>query len=212
MRRAQGRLQGLDESLQTVIDLAGISFNPLDRQRGHVARVLRMIVLAESACADEARALFEAFVSQPLVELSADPFWPATVARLAEVCLHLGDRERAALLRSPRAVRGSQRRSTQQPGLFRHRRPPPRTPRHFEAALSMDARTRSDYARMLRQRGAPDGHAHAAKLLEQARATAADLGMVRLAGEVTTLSERLAVGRRFTAGEPAARFGLSPRE
>ena len=78
-------------------------------------------------------------------------------------------------------------------------------------ALPMLARTRAAYARMLLSRGSPDDRTRATELLELARATADELGMVRLAEEVAVLRDWATSGSAPAGAEPAARFGLSQR-
>ncbi len=231
--REQGRLPEIDGLSASVVDLAGERFSPLDQHRGQIAQVLHMIALLDAGKTDEARSRFDAFAGQPLAGLPRDPFWPATIALLAEVCSRLGDRRRAALLYdllAPYADRNVA---------------PPDSPayfgavaqylgllatllvrwgdatRHFEAALAMNARmralpmlarTRVAYARMLLARRAADDRARAANLLDQAQTTADEVGMERLTEELTVLRGQATSGRASAGADAAARFGLSKRE
>jgi tetratricopeptide (TPR) repeat protein len=210
MRREQDRLHELEEPLRVVIELTRDAANPFDRHRGHVAQAMLMILLAEAGRADEARSRFEAFTSQDVADIPKDSYWLATVVLLADVCVLLGDRERALqldeLLR-PYAARNAA------PGsgpvflgavsFYRGRLASllsrwDDAARHFDEALSMNLRMRARpaladtqyaYADMLLRRDGTDegDRERALSLLGEALGVAEELGMTRLAERALAL-------------------------
>jgi ATP/maltotriose-dependent transcriptional regulator MalT len=207
--------------------------NPFDRHRGQVARVASVILLAESGQVEEARERFAEFASADFADLARDAYWLATVVLLADLCVLLQDRRRAATLYDlllPYAERNAAPASSAvylgpvayYLGLLATLlRRWGDAARHFEAALAMNARmkavphlawTRTAFARLLLERNLPAEQGRAADFLAQAEATATEVGLIRLAAAVTALQERLATGRRPAVDEAADRFGLSKRE
>ncbi|MBA2598372.1 MAG: hypothetical protein H0V00_17255, partial [Chloroflexia bacterium] len=208
LRREQGRLHEIDKPLDVVIDLTRESVNPFDRHRGHVAQVMRMILLAESDRAEDARSLFEAFASQDFADLPKDSYWLATFVLLADICVLLGDRKRAAMLNElllPYAARNAAAGSgamffgavSYYLGLLATllSRWNDAT-RHFDHALAMNAHMRARpavahtqyaYAEMLLQRDGADDRERALSLIGEALGTAEELDMTRLAERALAL-------------------------
>jgi DNA-binding winged helix-turn-helix (wHTH) protein/tetratricopeptide (TPR) repeat protein len=203
LRWEQGRVAEIEPLIQAAAD----RFPTFWGWRGGLA-----LARVELGRTDEARATLEGLGGGDLTRLPRGLNWIAGLATLAEVCLALGDRERAAqlygLLRpcAPRTVMigagggcwgaldrflGLLATTT---GDFEA------AVRHFEAARAMDARlgarpwvgwTEHAWARMLRLRDRPGDRAAAREHLAQARAIADSLGMTRLAAQSAELATRL---------------------
>jgi DNA-binding CsgD family transcriptional regulator len=233
VRREQARLAELAEPLRAVIEMTRNEPNPFDRHRGQIARVASVILLAELGQLEEARARFEESASADFRDLARDAYWLATVVLLADVCVLLQDVKRATALYDlllPYADRNAAPASSAvYLGAVSHYLGLLATllqrwdnaERHFEDALQRNARmravphgawARASYARMLLTRRSPGDLGRAMELLDQADATADEIGLIRLAAELAALRERMASERRSEAPDAAERFGLSRRE
>lgn len=229
LRREHSRLQELDDALQTVISLAEQATGSFDRHREHIVQLLHMLMLTDAGRSGEAQASYAAFAGRVLDDLPRDAYWLATIALLGEVCTALEDRPRAAQLYElllPYADRNVAPASS--PAYFG-----PvayylgllatllaqweAAARHFEAALTMNARmqarpatvwTQVAFADMLARRAGPGDGEQARLLIEQAGLTAQELGMSRLLTQAELLRTQLEV----QPPEETLPYGLSPRE
>jgi tetratricopeptide (TPR) repeat protein len=192
VRREQGRL---DELVHTV---GGVTerYPQLVAWRCAVAHVY-----AELDCRTQARQELEALADADFEDLPRNQFWLTNMSWLSEVVAFLADGPRAQRLYelllpyADRCVvifallcRGSASRSLGLLAMTLSRFDD--AERHFQHALMMNAQIRSplwiahtqhDYARMLLARNKPGDHDTALDLLEQALATAAQLGLTALA-------------------------------
>ena len=148
----------------------------------------------------DARHIFDDLAARDFADLPRNMFWLVSVSLLGEVCAFLGDAERAPRLYElllPHADRcvmvllsacfGSVSRYL---GLLASTLSRwEEAERHFEAALETNAkiggrswvaRTQHGYARMLQARGRPGDREKALELVNQALATAQELGMKSL--------------------------------
>jgi tetratricopeptide (TPR) repeat protein len=198
VRDAQGRL---DELVQMVEAFAAQS-PQFATWRCALARIY-----AQLERTAQARQELEALARADFCDLPRDAFWLSNLSTLCDVVVFLGDAPRAQLLYklllpyADRCVvtvallcRGSISRSL---GLLattmsRHED----AAGHFEQALKMNAQIRSplwvahtqhDYAHMLLTRGQPRDNDKALELLEQALATAEQLGLKALADKARPL-------------------------
>jgi hypothetical protein len=150
-----------------------------------------------------AREIFDGLTADAFSAVTPETEWMTSLSILSEVCVGLDDPTRADALYSlllpyaklnvfnhPEVSRGSVSRYL---GLLAGATGRPvEAGEHFEHALALNrtmgalpwlAWTQRDYAQMLLAGGDPGGRA--AGLLDAAKATAYDLGMVRLLGEIT---------------------------
>jgi class 3 adenylate cyclase len=157
---------------------------------------LAIVYMADGREAD-ARHIFEELGARDFADLPRDMFWLNSVNLLGEVCAFLGDGDRAPRLYElllPHADQcvvvvlsacfGSVSRSL---GLLASTMCRwEEAERHFRAALETNAkiggrpwvaRTQHDYARMLQARGQPGDREKTLELVNQALATAQELGM-----------------------------------
>ncbi|MDX1606175.1 MAG: LuxR C-terminal-related transcriptional regulator, partial [Candidatus Competibacterales bacterium] len=181
------------------------------------------LIYAELDLTDEARAEFEPLAADDFAAIPHDALWSTSITYLAEVCAHLDDTERAAILYQhlrPYAGRnivtgahtvclGSADRFLGLLAMTRHQWE--QAERHFQAALAMDehtgghpwlAHSRYQYACLLARRKQSE---KATPLLEAALETARELGMAALEQRCRILQETLAT-------RPAYPNGLSRRE
>jgi hypothetical protein len=168
------------------------------------------LLLAELGRLGEAQVVFEELAGHGFADIPRDATWLLSVAMLTEACAILGDKPRAALLynllrpypeRWATVVDTSFGSVARLLGLLasvlgRH----DDAERHFAAAtaehrrsatLPWLARTHADHAAELIQRGRASDNDRAARLISQARAIAADLGMDHLLHRLDTLETRL---------------------
>ncbi|MFQ5593938.1 MAG: AAA family ATPase [Anaerolineae bacterium] len=166
------------------------------------------LIYSDLGMEPEARAEFEHLAADGFASLSQDALWVATVTYLAEVCAFLGDAERAATLYQlllpydglnvvvgfAATCYGATSRYLGLLAATMSRWE--EAERHFEDALEMNARmgarpwlahTQHQYAAMLLARGQAGDRARATSLLDQALATAGELGMQALVEKVETL-------------------------
>jgi DNA-binding NarL/FixJ family response regulator len=208
LRRDQGRPEAVESALRAAIEMTREHVCPFDRNRGEIAKLLLLIVLTETGRDDDARKAFEAHVDRQVAQLPLNTYWHGQVVLLADLCALLRDRARAAPLYdvlasySEHNVRAGWGFAFLGPAahylgllaalLSRWEA----AERHFEQALAMNARmsarpalarTQQAYAAMLLQRAAPGDRKRARELLEQACATADELGMTGLASQVAAL-------------------------
>lgn len=217
LRRHQGRLGELAPVLRQFLGKAspGATWNP------------GLAVLhCELGDRDAARAVFEQLAAYGFAGMAQDAIRVASLAYLAEVCVWLGDRVRAATLFDlllPYAERnlvfgahtasfGAAARLLGMLATTLQRWDVAQ--RQFEFAIDFDqhtggrpwlAHSRHDYAAMLLRRGGSGDRERALVLLEAALADARQLGMARL--EQTVLS-----AQADAAAAPLPVAGLSPRE
>jgi DNA-binding CsgD family transcriptional regulator len=220
LRREQGRLKELAPVVDHFVRTTG----------GAAAwRPGLALVYSELGLADQARAEFEALAADNFASMPEDGRWVTSMAYLAEVCVFLGDADRAArlyaalepfdgrnLIAPPNvACFGAAARHLGMLATAMKRWAD--AERHFEAALEMNRRqggrpwlahTQYAYAAMLRARAGPGDRERGLKLLDDAGALARELGMKGLV-------ERAAALREALESEPArVRYpaGLSQRE
>jgi len=202
LRHEEGRFQELEGAIKAFVE----QHPTVPAWRGVLA-----YLYYESGHQAEARREFDRLMANGLTDLSHDQQWVTTVVLLAEVCVFLGDRRSAALLYDclhPYAERnvvvgpatacyGSAGRYLGLLATTMGRWE--EATRHFEAALEMNARmgtqlyvawTQYDYACMFLTRGQSGDKEQAVTFLDQALATARELGMVRLEEKIQRLGVR----------------------
>jgi DNA-binding CsgD family transcriptional regulator/tetratricopeptide (TPR) repeat protein len=210
LRRHQGRLGELAPVLRQFQDTQGSAAT----WRPGLA-----VLHCELGLRDAARAGFEMLAVDGFAGIARDAIRIGTLAYLAEVCVWLGDRERAATLFDlllPYAERnvvfGAQTASFGAAArllgmLAATLERWDEAEHHFEYALHFDARTgarpwlaqsRCAYGAMLVRRGRPDDSEHALTLFEDALGDAGELGM-------------RALEERVLALQPQAMKGCNPR-
>lgn len=229
LREQQGRLSEAATVMQAIVES-----NPGLAPQFSCALAY---VQAELGQAAEARRVLDARAADDFASLRRDQNWPSAAGALAQVCLALQDRERAAVLYDllrpypPWAnVRGS--------GIAVFGSIPhflgllatllgrwEAAAEHFETALALHARlrarhwlarTQEGYAVMLLRRGRPADRARAGSLLAAALATARALGLARLAERAAALADELgpagAASPLRPRGLPTYPAGLTARE
>ncbi len=196
LRREQGRLAELAPAVRYFV-------------RQHAATAWRpglALIYSELGFVQEARTEFEHLAQHDFADLPRDGLWVTCITYLAEVCAFLQDTARAAtlyhLLR-PYAGRnvivggsvacyGAASRYLGMLAATMARWD--EAEQHFQEALAMNTRTgarpwlahtQHDYAVMLLARGQPEDHTQAMTLLEEALATARELGMRALEARLT---------------------------
>jgi DNA-binding CsgD family transcriptional regulator len=214
IRREQGRLEEVAGIMQMVAkrdDSASSLWGP-----GLAA------LYADLGMLEDARRGYESVMVEGPQSLAQDAVWPASIGFLADVCVALGDRERAEALYdaiAPRCGRNlmvgmtvclgpAERHLGNLAGLLER---DAEAERHFEAALALARRSESpvweahacrDQAQFLLRRGQDRG---AAPLQARAHEIAIALGMARLAAETEP-------GLAPPPAPPDAPDGLSGRE
>jgi len=187
------------------------------------------LIYSELGFEDQARTEFEVLAADDFAAVPQDGLWITCIAYLAEVCVFLGDADRAAALYS--ALAPCDGRNIVAPPnvacfgaaarylgmLAATMKRWPDAERHFEDALEMNARqgarpwlahTQYRYAAMLLDRKRSEDRERAASLLDEALATSGALGMQTLAERAAALREAI----RPSSGKPNYPAGLSRRE
>jgi tetratricopeptide (TPR) repeat protein len=198
LRREQGRLGELAD----VVGRAATE-NPIAGWRAAVAAVYW-----EAGRLDQARAAFDAYMTQEYAQLPFDEGWLLLSTLLAEVCAGLGRAQSAALLyRRLRPYEGQL--AIRPPGstgsVDRHLGELALTlgrldhaARHLQRATDLYtrlgspgwlARTQVSSANLLLRRGGPTDRRRAAELLDEAGATARRLGLRGVARQAEALAE-----------------------
>jgi DNA-binding SARP family transcriptional activator/tetratricopeptide (TPR) repeat protein len=210
LRREQGRL---DEVVGTVEEVAA-QYPQLPGWRCGVANIYVQLGRSE-----QARGELEALARAGFEDLPRDAVWFLSMWLLAEVAVFLRDGPRALLLYDlllPYADRcmttsallcyGSAARPLGMLATMLSRFED--AARHFEQALAMNAQIRSplwvahtryDYAHMLLARGQPGDNGKALELLDQALATARELGLQALADKARPLKLMVEAGSHRAA-------------
>jgi DNA-binding SARP family transcriptional activator len=209
LRREQGRLQELEATIRSYVGRQ----STIDE----AARCALAQLHSELGNEQEARGHFEQLAASEFTEVPKNALWLGSIVLLSQVCAFLGDRRRAAILYAilkPYArvngvlgygatCTGSTSRYL---GLLATTlRRWDDAAAHFEDALNMNAamgagpylaQTQHEYAAMLLARGRPVDREHASTLLDDARATASNLGMRRLVETATILRAEVCKNRR----------------
>ena len=208
LRWQQGRLEELEVPLRSM--LAGQAGNVGVTWQGGLA-----LLLADCGRLEEARALFEEVAVSGFADIPVDSGRLFSLAVRSEVCLLLGDTERAevllallepyrldSIMQPIRLVYAGP--VTLQLGMLRAL-----LGRHDEALADLDAALTSatrvgsrpyvarallERARVLAHRGRPGDLEQAQQAAGQAEAIAVELGMVRVAARASDLRARLAAG------------------
>lgn len=165
------------------------------------------VLLAEQGHADLASRVFAPLAGSAIAAMPHDQVFPVTLAMVAEVAARLRDVEscelayrsmstfggRLATVAGTVAVGAADRYLGMLAATLERQGD---AQRHYEAAIQLEerlgarpwlARTRTWYARMLLERGAPGDAEHARALLEAALADAHGLGMVGVVAEIRDL-------------------------
>jgi class 3 adenylate cyclase/tetratricopeptide (TPR) repeat protein len=202
IRRDQGRHAELIEPLRGFAD----SFSHLP-----VWRVILAGLYCETDQLDEARAQIDKLAGRDF-KIPLDWTWASVVISLAQVCADLGDHKLAALYYSQLqsvadqvgvtamglVCYGSLAFPCGQLAACLHRWG--EAEQYFDQAIAMNARigarpylvrTQRAYSNMLLDRNAPDDRARAAKLIEEVRAEADQLGMRREIDRLDRLRRRM---------------------
>jgi tetratricopeptide (TPR) repeat protein len=169
-------------------------------------------VYSELGLEQEARELFERLAANDFAAIPRDSMWVTSMTYLAEVCAFLGDARRAALLYqrllpyakhnvivgNAIACTGATARYLGMLATTMARWA--EAEHHFQAALAMNARMRArpylahtqyQYAEMLLARNQPGDRDTALSLLDEALASASELGMGALTDRVLAGKLRL---------------------
>lgn len=221
IRREQGRLQEVAPAVRHFVQNSPQSA----RWRPGLA-----VIYNELGLEAEARAEFEHLAAHDFADVPRDASWVLHIVYLTEVCVALGDVQRAAILYQllqPYAgytlVAGPTVACYGAAGrylgmLAATMRRWAEAQRHFEDALAMNARmgarpwlahTQYHYAEMLLACGQPDHCQQAAALLEAAITTCRELGMRALEERVTALLAHTRSEPRRASAYPD---GLTRRE
>lgn len=225
LRQLQGRLAEIEPEVQRL----------LEQHRRDPYWLSRFALLAaELGRLDEARSIFERLAADGFSAVASGPWWDTRLVPLAEVCVLLGDRERAATLSTilaPFADRNIHELTiyygagAYYPGILaalcsRWED----ASRQFEAALALNerrgakpflARTRCAYGAMLLRHGRAEDRARTVELLGEALGTARELGMASLMRDAERLLAALGAHGRAPAArsaDGAGRMPLTPRE
>jgi class 3 adenylate cyclase/ATP/maltotriose-dependent transcriptional regulator MalT len=198
LRREQGRLRELGPAVTRFVQ---------QHAAGSTWRPGLAVIFTELGREQAARAEFEQLAANDFSGIARDGLWSTCIAYLAEVCAYLGDALRANTLYRlllPYADRnivvadgvacfGSASRYLGMLGTIMARWED--AERHFEHAMAMNARmgarpwlahTQHDYAAMLFARGQTGDREKAATLMNDALATARELGMRALEERIIT--------------------------
>jgi tetratricopeptide (TPR) repeat protein len=196
LRREQGRLAELAPAVRYFV-------------RQHTATAWRpglALIYSELGLVQEARVEFEHLAQHDFTDLPRDGLWLTCITYLAEVCVFLQDTARAATLY--RLLHPYAGRNVSVGGAVACYGAASRylgmlattmarwdeAEQHFQEAMAMNTRTgarpwlahtQHDYAAMLLARGQPEDRVQAMTLLEEALATARELGMRALEARLT---------------------------
>ena len=221
LRREQGRLHELAPVVRHFV-----------RQHGAAStwRPGLALIYSELGLEREARAAFEHLAAHDFADLPRDSLWLTCVAYLAEVCAFLHDAPRAATLyqlllpyHGQTIVVGPAHvcygPASHYLGLLAATMERwEEAARHFEDALAMNTRmgarpwlahTQHEYATMLLARNQPGDREEATALLNEALATARELGMRALEARLTVRDAQKPAPASPT---PPTLAGLSQRE
>ena len=196
IRREQGRLREVEPAVRFFVQQ-----NPaaLTWQPGLA------VVYSELGLEQEAREMFERLAANDFAAIPRDAMWMTSMTYLAEVCAFLGDARRAAMLYQRLlpyaehnvivglaiACTGAAARHLGMLATTMSRWA--EAEQHFQAALEMNARirarpylahTQQQYAEMLLSRAQPGDRDTALSLLDEALASASQLGMGALTDRV----------------------------
>jgi class 3 adenylate cyclase/DNA-binding CsgD family transcriptional regulator len=221
LRREQGRLHEVEPALRHFM-----------RQQGAAAawRPGLALLYSELGRRQEARTEFEHLARRDFADLPRDSLWMACMTYLTDVCTFLGDAPRAAILYQlllPYAGRtvvignatacyGAVSRYLGMLAATMERWE--EAAQHFEDALAMNTRmgarpwlahTQHEYATMLLARNQPGDREEATALLNEALATARELGMRALEARLTVRDAQIPAPASPT---PPTLTGLSQRE
>ncbi|MEK6323100.1 MAG: protein kinase [Acidobacteriota bacterium] len=202
LRIMQGQLEDREEAIKRFIE----NYPKIPSQRAPLANLYCRLGRRE-----EAQAELEQMAADDFGCLPRDGSWLVTLASLSKVCSYLGDARRAAKLyelllpyAGRQVVTGSAAVACGSVSRFlgvlattlSHWE---EAVRHFEDALQMEARigarpfvanTQQEYGSMLLARGAPGDREKAYDILDQALATAEELGMKVVIKEVQALKSQ----------------------
>jgi DNA-binding NarL/FixJ family response regulator len=233
-RFAVCRDRGWPVEIESVLQHA-IATTRVERQPS--LRAMLALLYCETGRVADARLVYEEIVADGFARLhhvrQVRQHWYHAVGMLAEVCAVLGDVERAAALYD--LLLPASGRYLVCGGLWHVAGPASHylgllavtldrrdeAVRHFEDALAMNsrigarpfvARTQSAFATMLARRDAPGDREQALRLTDEVLATANELGMVRLAAEVTALRSTMKSDRAEDVAGAAMSSGLTERE
>lgn len=216
LRREQGRLGEVLPALRQLISQAP--------QASALWQPGLALIWAELGLLEEARDAFEPLAASGFAGIARDAMWLTNIAYLADVCVALADRPRAATLyrllqpwAGRNVVTGTNTVCTGSADRLLGRLAAlagetALAARHFETAIATDARhggrpwlahTQHHYAVLLAQRRG--GAARASVLLNAALETSRELGM-------TALEQRCLALQRRIGGRPDYPDGLSERE
>jgi DNA-binding NarL/FixJ family response regulator len=224
LRREQGRLAELAPAVRYFV-------------RQHTATTWRpglALIYSELGLGQEARNEFEHLAQHDFADLPRDGLWVTCITYLAEVCAFLQDTARAATLYrllcpytgrniivgGAVACYGAAARYL---GMLATMARWDEAEQRFQEALAMNTRTgarpwlahtQHGYAAMLLARGQPEDRPRAMILLEEALATARELGMRALEARLTSRMSPLTPSPPATAlpSQWASPDGLSQRE
>ncbi|MDP9236681.1 MAG: protein kinase [Chloroflexota bacterium] len=198
LRNSQGRLAEIEPLVRNAVEQSP-DFPALRAALG--------LGFAQTDRLDEAHLTIEPLLSMGVAGLRDDPNFDATLPLLAETCAAIGEQvaapelyeallscEHLMLCTGWRVPFGSADRLLGLLAALMGRRDD--AARHFESAIEIEkrfgarpwvARTQLDYARMLRKRDAAGDAARARELLQQALATAQEIGMAKVAADCEAL-------------------------
>jgi hypothetical protein len=221
IRREQGRLAELEPTLRRIVD----QYPALPSWRCGL-----LYVLSQIGRLDEARLQLDHLAARDFADLPRNAFWLVAVARTADACATLGDRQRARLLAdllAPYADRiieastgaacvGSVHHPLGRLAATRERWS--EAVRHFDAAIAcherlgaphLVAHARRDYAEMLLTRGDPRDASRARELLARAAAAYEQLDMQSFFTQTVPLLDHVRdVRRRGGAAKATGRMRL----
>jgi DNA-binding CsgD family transcriptional regulator len=237
LARMRGGLEELEPNLHRLAGGLAAALDARDTASGRAIQLvfgaMRAVVLADLERREEAGRLFEQLAAEALDRVPTYAPWLPTMAFLAETCAYLGDRTRAPLLRRlllPVAARnvmattitaaawGSAQRHL---GLLTAVTEQwDAADGHFAEALEMNrrmgalpsvAQTLHGWANALLSRGRAADRARAARMLDEARVIAAELGMKPLAERIARSGGAAPLTRRETEVAALVAGGLTNR-
>ena len=191
------------------------------------------VIYAELEMRDDARRALEDLAKNAFAQLARDALWLTSIGYLAEVCSFLDDQTRAAVLYETLMPHSGNNLVTGANlvcvgAVDRHLGMLAATMKrwdtaeeHLIAATASNRRqgalpwvghTQHQHARMLVARNGPGDRDRARVLIDEASATSASLGMLRLSELLQELKARLGEKSRETSRPVDLPAGLSPRE